>query len=282
MGLGTVINDAAVAPSWIRSGARRLLDSFITVLPIFVLLVVWEILARLGVLDSRLLPPPSRIISAGIALLGLGTGQLGDVLLPFLLVSIRRVAIGFALGGLAGMTVGMLIGTVKVLQWFSRPLLSVIMPVPMLAWTPVFLLALGRGDRTVIAVIMADTLLPVLYHTVAGIRGISRLHVWAVKSMGGSTWDVIRLAWFPGMLPQVMTGFRLAVGLAWRALVVAEMLGADSGVGFMIFAARQYMATAQMFLGIAIIGMGGFLSERVLLGALEGRTVKRWGLVRRA
>jgi len=282
MGLGPVINDVDVAPFSIRSGARQLLDSFITVLPIFALLVVWEILARLGGLDSRLLPPPSRIISAGIALLGLGTGQSGDVLLPFLLVSVSRIAIGFALGALAGMTVGMLIGTVKTLQWFSRPLISMIMPVPMLAWTPVFLLALGRGDRTVIAVIMADTLFPVLYHTVAGIRGISRSHVWAVKSMGGSMWDVIRLAWFPGMLPQVMTGLRLAVGLAWRALVVAEMLGADSGVGYMIFAARQYMATAQMFLGIAIIGMGGYLSERILLGTLERRTVERWGLVRRA
>ena len=282
MGLDPVIHDVDVAPSSIRSGARRLLDSFITVLPIFALLVVWEILVRLGGLNTRLLPPPSRIISAGIALLGLGTGQSGDVLLPFLLVSVSRIAIGFALGALAGMTVGMLIGTVKTLQWFSRPLISMIMPVPMLAWTPVFLLALGRGDRTVIAVIMADTLFPVLYHTVAGIRGISRPHVWAVKSMGGSMWDVIRLAWFPGMLPQVMTGLRLAVGLAWRALVVAEMLGADSGVGYMIFAARQYMATAQMFLGIAIIGMGGFLSERLLLGALERRTVERWGLVRQA
>ena len=84
------------------------------------------------------------------------------------------------------------------------------------------------------------------------------------------------------MLPQVMTGLRLAVGLAWRALVVAEMLGADSGVGYMIFAARQHMATAQMFLGIAIIGMGGYLSERILLGTLERRTVERWGLVRQA
>lgn len=275
-------NELALLPSSIRPHAKRLLDLFIAALPIFVPLAAWEILARVGVLDSRLFTPPSRIISTGIALLGLGTGQLGDVLLPFLLISIRRIAIGFVLGALAGVAIGILIGMVKPLQWFSRPLISMIMPIPMLAWTPVFLLALGRGDRTVIAVIVAEVFFPVLYHTVAGIRGISRHHVWAVMSMGGNTLDIIRLAWIPGMLPQVMAGLRLAVGLAWRALVVAEMLGADSGIGYMIFAARQYMATAQMFVGIAIIGMGGFLSERVLLGALERRTLERWGLSRSA
>jgi ABC-type nitrate/sulfonate/bicarbonate transport system permease component len=282
MGPGSVISEVTLAASSFRSRSRRLLNALFTAAPIIGLLVGWEILARLGVLDSRLLTPPSRIISTGIALLGLGTGQLGDVLLPFLLVSVSRIAVGFLLGALAGITVGMLIGTVKTLEWFSGPLISMIMPVPMLAWTPVFLLALGRGDRTVIAVITADTFFPVLYHTVAGIRGISRPHLWAIRSMGGSSWDVIRLAWFPGMMPQVVTGLRLAIGLAWRALVVAEMLGADSGIGYMIFAARQHMATAQMFVGIAIIGMGGFLSERVLLGALERTTVERWGLVRRA
>lgn len=282
MGIGSVNNEWALVPSSIRPHAKRLLDLFIASLPIFMLLTVWEILARVGVLDSRLFTPPSRIISTGIALLGLGTGQLGDILLPFLLISLKRIAIGFVLGAVAGVVIRMLIGMVKPLQWFSRPLLTMIMPIPMLAWIPVFLLALGRGDRTVIAVIMAEAFFPALYHTEAGIRGISRHHVWAVMSMGGNKWDIIRLAWIPGMLPQVMTGLRLAVGLAWRALVVAEMLGADSGIGYMIFAARQYMATAQMFVGIAIIGMGGFLSERVLFDAIERRTVERWGLSRSA
>ncbi len=244
----------------------------LAVLPIAALLLVWEVLSRSGILDPRLFPPPSRVVQTAV--------RLSSILLPFLYLSARRALIGFSLGAVTGITVGILLGLIGMLQWFSRPLISMMLPVPMLAWTPVFLLALGRGDTTVIAVILADTLFPVLYNTMAGVRGISRPHVWAIQSMGGNTWDVIRLAWIPGMLPHVMTGLRLAMGLAWRALVVAEMLGADSGVGYMIFAARQYMATAQMFVGIAVIGLGGFLSETVVLGGLERRTVERWGLMR--
>lgn len=279
MGLGSVIGEIAAAAPSTRPGPSRIWNAFLAALPILALLTAWEILSQLHVLDGNLLPPPSRIIATGIRLLGLGAGPSADVLAPFLFASVLRIAIGFALGALAGIASGMLIGKVRPLQWFFRPLISMILPVPMLAWTPIFLLALGRGDRTVIAVITADVFFPVLYHTVAGMGAIRRPHVWAVLSMGGNTWDAIRLAYLPGMLPQVMTGLRLAVGLAWRALVVAEMLGADSGIGYMIFAARQYMVTTQMFLGIAIIGMGGYLSERVLLGALERRTVNRWGLV---
>lgn len=274
------IESVAAVPA--RADGNRLLAAVVTLTPVLVLLVAWEVLSRTGALDSHLLPPPSSILATGYTLLGFGAGGSGDILGPFLLVSVKRVAIGFALGAVAGAVVGILIGMTPVLQWFSKPLISMLLPVPMLAWTPVFLLALGRGDRTVIAVILADTFFPVLYHSIAGIRGISRPHIWVVQSMGGTTWDVIRLAWIPGMLPQLITGVRISVGLAWRALVVAEMIGADSGLGYMIFAARQYMAMSQMFLGIAIIGCGGFLSERVLLGALERCTVERWGLLRRA
>ena len=250
--------------------------------PILILLAMWEALSRLRILDASLFPPPSRILATAVTLVGLGPGHPQDILLPFLAISLRRIAIGFVIGAVAGVAAGMLIGSVKALRWLVRPIISMILPLPMLAWVPIFLLALGRGDGTVIAVIVADVLFPTLYHTIAGIRSIRRHHEWAVLSMGGSRWDVARLAWIPGMLPQVITGLKISAGLAWRALVVAEMVGADSGIGYMIFAARQYMATSQMFLGIAIIGAGGYLTERVLLTALERRTIYRWGLVREA
>ncbi len=276
----SVANLAGTSAPRLAPWRRTLASAVLTALPIVGLLLIWEAVSRAGLLDPRLIPPPSRIVQTAARLLRAGPGQQGGVLLPFLYLSARRALIGFSLGAATGIALGILFGLVGVLQWLSRPLISMLLPVPMLAWTPVFLLALGRGDATVIAVILADTLFPVLYNTTAGVRGISRPHVWAIQSMGGTTWDVVRLAWIPGMLPHVMTGLRLAMGLAWRALVVAEMLGADSGVGYMIFAARQYMATPQMFVGIAIIGLGGFLSETVILGRLERRTVERWGLVR--
>jgi len=245
-------------------------------LPIIAFLVIWEVAVRSGGIDATILPPPSTIVERGWMLLN--PADLGQsILLIHIGVSLWRALISFALAALLAIPFGFFLGLNKTAYLIASPLLSLLLPLPAVAWTPIFLVSLGQGDLTIIAVCFLGAFFPILYSTIQGVRGIGRHSLWVVHSMGASWLDVFRRVLLPGALPTLISGLKLGMAHSWRTLVAAEMLAALShGLGFMIFAARSYMDVSSMFVGIVCLAVIGLLIERVVFGSLEAVTVRRW------
>jgi len=245
-------------------------------LPIIAFLLVWEIAVRLGWVDATILPPPSSIVERGWVLLN--PENLGQsILLVHIGVSLWRALISFALAAVLAIPLGFFLGLNKTAYLIVSPVLSLLLPLPAVAWTPIFLVSLGQGDLTIIAVCFLGAFFPILYSTIQGVRGIGRHSLWVVHSMGASWLDVFRRVLLPGALPTLISGLKLGMAHSWRTLVAAEMLAALShGLGFMIFAARSYMDVSSMFVGIVCLAVIGLLIERVVFGSLEAVTVRRW------
>lgn len=260
-----------------QSGVYRRAAALIAfLLPIFGLLAVWEIAVRSGVADSTILPSPTMIVARGWTLLDPSHPGQG-ILLVHIAVSLWRALVSFILACIVAIPLGFLLGLSPSAYRATSPLLSLLLPLPAVAWTPIFLVAFGQGDVTIIAVCFLGAFFPVLYSTIQGVRSISRHSLWVVRSMGAGPADIFRRVLLPGSLPALISGLKLGMAHSWRTLVAAEMLAALShGLGYMIFAARSYMDVSTMFVGIVCLAIIGMLIEHAVFGPLESLTVRRW------
>lgn len=260
-----------------RSGVYRRAAALIAfLLPILGLLAVWEVAVRSGLADSTILPSPTMILARGWALLDPGDSGRG-ILLVHIAVSLWRALTSFILACVVAIPLGFLLGLSPSAYRATSPLLSLLLPLPAVAWTPIFLVAFGQGDVTIIAVCFLGAFFPVLYSTIQGVRGIGRHSLWVVRSMGARPIDIFRRVLLPGSLPALISGLKLGMAHSWRTLVAAEMLAAlNHGLGYMIFAARSYMDVSTMFVGIVCLAIIGMMIEHAVFGPLETLTIRRW------
>ncbi|MBZ8132158.1 taurine ABC transporter permease [Afifella sp. IM 167] len=248
------------------------------VISISVPLLIWELASRLGWINSFLFPPPSQILTALWVQAG-PQGRPPYAIFYHVFASMMRIVIGVGLALVVGTVVGMLIALTAWGRAIFRPIISAIMPVPTLAWTPVLLLVFGIDNRTTITVVLIATSFEIIYNVVAGLDMLSKRVFWVARSMGASHTQTFFKVIVPGVLPYLITGLRIGIGFAWRALIAAEMLAASSyGLGFMIFDAAEYFNIDIIFGGIMLIAILGLLLENVVLGRLEAATIKRWGV----
>ena len=174
-------------------------------------------------------------------------------------------------------------GALPPVEGFFLPLASALMPIPSLAWVPVFILWFGLGNATAIGIVFYAALFPMLLNAWSGVRAVNPLWLRAGSAMGADEralfWKVI----VPGAFPFIITGLRQAFLRAWIAVVGAEMLAAsDWGLGWVIFDAKEFLKADVMLASLAVIGLIGFAFERLVFGSLERATVQRWGMVRAA
>jgi NitT/TauT family transport system permease protein len=243
-------------------------------LPLFGLLAIWELTSLVGEGRGNALPAPHTIVERAVDLLGSSSGH---VLIAHSLASLLRALAAFLLAAIVAVPVGFLLGRSKSAYAWAAPVMSMLLPLPAVAWTPIFLVTLGRGEATIISVCFLGAFFPIAYSTIQGVQAIPKQSIWVLRSMGGSQIDVLVRILIPSSLPTVLTGFRLGLAHSWRTLVAAEMLAAAAyGLGYMIFAARAYADSASMFVGIAVLAVLGLLMENVLFGFLERLTVSRW------
>lgn len=257
-----------------RLGMKKLKSSLIYSAPILFLIALWELTVMLGLLDAKLLPAPHQIVQRGVELLSSSSSH---VLLAHTWYSLLRALAAFVMAVLVAVPLGFLLGLSPSAYAWTSPILSMLLPLPAVAWTPIFLVTLGRGDATIVSVCFLGAFFPILYSTIQGVQAISRHSIWVVRSMGATGMDVFFKVLLPSSLPTVLTGFKLGLAHSWRTLVAAEMLAAASfGLGYMIFAARAYADVASMFVGIAMLAVMGFLLEHILFGNIERATIRRW------
>ncbi|MDM0059082.1 ABC transporter permease [Variovorax fucosicus] len=246
-------------------GFRRVAERGIGIV---IFLALWEALPRLGVVSEAYLSPPSAVI-ASIAQL-VDTGQLWK----HLAASVQRSLWGLLLASLSGVVVGLLIGSSKRLAAIVDPVLQLFRQTSAFALFPVFILFLGIGELSKVAIIFWASFWPVLLSTVSGVKQVDRLLVNSALSMGASQRFVFFKVVLPASLPSIFTGVRLAGAYSITALVAAEMIGAHSGLGFLTLNSQETFQIPTMYAGILLLAVLGLLLN-YLLALLEGRLL-RW------
>src|SRR6266571_6670812 len=239
--------------------------------------LIWEGFARSGLFAPALAPSVILIGSA------LGRMVLSGAMLRHALYTLYRVLFGFVLAGAVGVPIGILMGRFRRVERFFLPLVSVLMPIPSLAWVPVFILWFGLGNAATIALVFYAATFPVIYNTWTGVRSVNQLWIRSAEAMGADEKALFQKVVLPGSLAFVITDFRQAFARAWIAVVGGEMIAATNwGLGWVIFDSKEYLNADVMLATLLVIGLLGLGFERLVFQLMERRTVGRWGMVRTA
>lgn len=245
-------------------------------LPFVIVVALWELLVRSGVVSATAVPAPSQIVQR-LFQLATGTG----ILWKHIGLSLYRLAVGYAMAMVSGLLCGTLLAMNRLLRDMFSPVLSLLISVPTIAWIPVLLISMGLGDRTVIAAIFLGGFFAITYNTIRGIEMVDENRIRAARTMGASGPRLFLTVLLPGSLVSIITGLRLGIAYSWYALVGGEMLSAmiKWGLGKMIYQARFWNDATAMFVGLLAIGVVGFILDQALTRWLERSTVARWGLL---
>ncbi|MFP3916917.1 ABC transporter permease [Lysinibacillus telephonicus] len=251
--------DKITEPSAAKSNQKRNLNSTklnLTIkkyIPIISFFVLWECLTRLNItfelVNSNFFPPPSIIAVQGWQLIQ--TGVLTDSIIS----STIRVFVGTVIGILAGVVLALIIGKSKLIDYWASPILNMLGPIPSLAILPLFIIWFGIGEIPKIILIAWTVFFPVLTNTIEGIKSVRPVLIRSALSLGASDQQIYKKVILPSVLPNILAGCQISLGLAFSALVVSEMMGATSGLGYIIVDARNYFKLSNMYVAIIVIGI---------------------------
>jgi NitT/TauT family transport system permease protein len=232
------------------------------------LLLLWELAAYFGWIDVRFFPAPSTIIGVLIELTRSGE------LVEHVTISLQRILLGFFLGGIPAVIVGICMGLWRPVRALIDPLISAIFPIPKSALVPLILLIFGLGEMSKVVMVAIGVFFPIAINATAGVLQINKVYLDVGKSFKAGKWDTFRTIALPGALPFIMTGVKLGAGIALILIAVTEMVGAKSGIGYMIWSAWEIFAVPKMYVGLFTIALIGFCVT-FLLREVE-RFVIRW------
>lgn len=233
-----------------------------------VLLLLWEILARVGALDVRFFPPPTAIARTFFSMI------LSGELMHHLAVSLGRIGLGFVVGAVPALGLGLTMGLFPLIRAWLEPIVYTLYPIPKLAIMPLVILVFGLGEPSKVAIIAIGVFFQVLINTVAGVVNIDRIYLDVARNLGARRLDVYRTVALPGALPMIFAGLHVALGTAFLLIVAAEFVGARSGLGFLIWNSWQLMQVDVMYSGVVTVALSGYLAATALK-ALE-RLVIPW------
>ncbi|MEV4236702.1 ABC transporter permease [Nocardia sp. NPDC049737] len=232
------------------------------------LVAIWEAAPRFGLVDEVFLPPFSTVAQAFVDLVE--TGQMWE----HVSTSLTRSATGFSLALAVAIPVGVAIAWYRPVADFLNPILELFRNTAALALLPVFILILGIGETSKIALVVYASFFPILLNTITGVRTVDPLLIKSAVSLGFSPIRLFQKVILPAAVPSIFTGVRMAAASSILVLIAAEMVGARAGLGYLITAAQQNFQIPNMYAGIIAISLLG-LSFNGLLVALE-RRLSRW------
>lgn len=232
--------------------------ALLRVLSPVVLLLIWEVGCWIGFIPARFFPPPSSII--GTLIEQAQTAQFwGDIS-----ISLQRVVIGLLMGTIPGMILGLAMGIFPPVRAAFQPLVAALYPLPKIAILPLILLIFGLGEMSKYVVVAVGVFFLMTINTMAGVLSIPNIYFDVAKNLRASRWHIYTTVALPGARPGILTGLRLCVGTAFILLVAAEFVGADSGIGYRIWWAWSVFWVDQMYVGLAVISILGFLASQIV------------------
>ena len=230
----------------------------ISILSPLTLLLIWEVAARAGFVDTRLLSSPWLILQAFFPLL------LSGDLIHNTWVSILRVIWGFLAGAIPGILLGMSMGLSPLVRSAVEPMIAATYPIPKLAIMPLILLIFGLGETSKIFTIAIGVFYLVVINTMAGVLNIDKIYLEVAKNFGASRKDFYLTVALPGALPMIFAGLKLGMGMALILIVAAEMSAAKAGVGWMIWRAYDMFDIEQMFVALITLSVLGYIFSLLL------------------
>lgn len=233
------------------------------------ILVAWQIvsgvvLPRVDANKVLLMPPPTALVRAALELVASGD------LFAHLADSLKREIMAFLAAAVIAIPMGVAMGWWKAVHDQLDPVIEVLRPIPPLAWIPLSILWFGIGDTQNEFIIFLGIFFPILINTITGVKQVEPNLIRAARSLGAGEWAVLRRVVLKAALPQIFTGIRVGFGVGWMALVAAELVGASSGLGFLINDARNVLRTDYILVGMVTIGVMGLVIDLVI------RKLMRW------
>ncbi|MFE2990791.1 ABC transporter permease [Streptomyces sp. NPDC059262] len=234
-------------PRWLRRTSGPVL-----------LLILWQLLSSTGVLTPDVLASPGTIARVAGDLVSDGS-------LPNAMgVSLRRVAVGLLFGVVVGTGLALVSGLFRVGEDLVDASVQMLRTVPFVGLIPLFIIWFGIGEAPKIAIITLGVSFPLYLNVYAGIRGVDAQLIEAGESLGLSRWGLVRHVVLPGALPGAMTGLRYSLGISWLALVFAEQINADAGIGFLMVQARDFLRTDVIVVCLIVYAFLGLLADFVV------------------
>jgi NitT/TauT family transport system permease protein len=258
--MNSAVGRAKIGPSIVRHkksrgnrrAAYRRMELWLSILSPVVLLAIWELIGLLQLMDLRYFPKPSTIAVSLWDLL------LGDLWIDFK-ASIFRIVCGFILGSVPALVLGMAMGLSRPLRFAINPMIYSTYPIPKIAILPLVILIFGLGELSKIVVVAIGAFYLVLINTVAGVISIDNIYFDVAKNFCVRRRDLYLRVILPAALPSMITGLKLALGVSLLLIVAAEMLGANRGIGHLIWESWQTFTVPRMYVGLIIISALGYL-----------------------
>jgi sulfonate transport system permease protein len=221
------------------------------------LVIVWQVLVQTGAISTRVLPTPTAVIAAGLRLAG--TGEL----FRHVAISSGRASLGFLIGGVIGLGLGLLNGLFPIAEKSLDTSIQMIRNIPHLALIPLVILWFGIGDEARLFLVALGVFFPIYINTFHGIRSVEPGLIEMGKVYGLNSQELLWQIVLPGALSSILVGIRFALGIMWITLIVAETIAADSGIGYMAMNAREFLQTDVVVLSIILYALLGKLADSI-------------------
>jgi NitT/TauT family transport system permease protein/sulfonate transport system permease protein len=219
---------------------------------------LWQVLSSVGVIDDFLLPSPVAVARAlwDLAVDGSLWIHLG--------ASLQRVAVGFVLACIAGLALGLVCGWWRTISDYVRPVVEALRPIPPLAWIPITILWFGLGDQASYFLVFLGAFFPAFVATYTAVRSLDRNQMNAALCLGAKPWQLFWDVLIPASLPIILPGLRIALGVGWMCVVTAELIAAQTGLGYLIQQSRMLFQINNVVAGMVTIGLVGFAMSAIL------------------
>ncbi len=221
----------------------------ISCISVLVFLALWEIVCRAGLVDPIFLPAPSDVLLRGIRDADNGT------LIVNILASTRRVMVGFFAAVVVSIPLGITLGTSRRFCAIFDPFISLLRPLPSMSWIPLSLLWFGITETQKYSIVFMGTIAPALLYVIEATRGVDETLILAARNLGATHVQVMRQVILPASMAQIISGFKIILGLAWTCVISAELVAAKTGLGFMIMNGKEFFQTDTVVLGMVMISV---------------------------
>lgn len=245
-------------------------------IPFTAMIILWELVVNFGGFPPKLTPSTLQISEAFIRLIHDG------IIFKSLISTLYRLFCGFLIASVCGICIGLIMGRIQFVEDLLLPIVSFIYPIPGIAYAPLFVLWFGLGDFPTILLISFAASFPIIFNAWKGVSNLKAIWIRSSQVMGASNTTIFYKVILPGALPFILTGLRLGLATAWRILVAVELfMSVNSGLGMLIFGSQTFLNIDVMLSAIIVIGISGYVLEKIIFGYIEKCTVIKWGMVQK-
>ncbi|MFC5466947.1 ABC transporter permease [Lederbergia graminis] len=237
-----------------KANERWILGSLIPI----ILLIIWEIAGRVGLIEAHLLPTPSKIFEEIVEM-----GKEG-ILIDHIGITLYRVVLGFFIGTIVAVVLGAIVGYFSLFEKLMDPLIQAFRAIPSLAWVPLFILWMGIGEPSKVTLIAVGVFFPVYLNIVSGIQGVDRKLIEVGKIYKFSSVKTLRKIILPAALPSFLVGLRSGLGLGWMFVVAAEIMGASKGLGYLLILGQNTYSPEIVIASILLFALIGKITDSLL------------------